>query len=264
MTEDGTSTWRPLRSAPGADTLVLAVDYALTGRPEATFSDLASVLPSSWAVWETRQPDTGRPDAEGYLDFWLSDPGLSGTRVDAVLGYCIGGVFAAELAERLSRATGEPVPVLLFDPEPPLVDGLATDARSAVEGLGSMLTAEQLRDALDRLDTSEAAAADVPDLAGELRGIYTTAARTACRSSGLDEDIADQLTSAFVRYLQYSSAAGRLFAEPAWSRATVVSSAQPTRWADCGADRVDCPVPHAQLLASACAADAVAGAVELY
>ncbi|WP_043268385.1 hypothetical protein [Streptomyces sp. CT34] len=264
MTENGTSAWRPLRSADGTDTLVLAVDYALTGRPEATFSDLTSVLPASWAVWETRQPDTGRPDAEGYLGYWLSDPALSGTRVDAVLGYCTGGVFAAELAERLSAATGDPVPVLLFDPEPPLVDGLATDARSALSGLGSMLTAEQLRNALDRLDKSVAEAADVPGLAGELRDIYAAAARTACRSAGLGEDIADQLTSAFVRYLQYSSAASRLFAEPAWRRATVVSSAEPTRWADRGADRVDCPVPHARLLASACAADAVAGAVELY
>ncbi|MFF8914663.1 hypothetical protein ACF08M_15400 [Streptomyces sp. NPDC015032] len=112
-------TWREI-SRGETDDVVLVVDFDATGRNEARFSDLMGNLKIPVTCWETVPQTlfTGSPPAvDGFVDGWTEEVRSSGRRVTAVMGFCVGGVYAAALADRAREWQKECPMVILFDPE---------------------------------------------------------------------------------------------------------------------------------------------------
>ncbi|MEV7866767.1 hypothetical protein AB0P17_11825 [Streptomyces sp. NPDC088124] len=224
--------WSPLVAGADGD-VVLAVDFAATGRREATFAELAGLLPGSFDVQQAVPPPdapaTGPEDdrARRYLQRWAGQVayGPAARPVRAVLGYCAGGVFASRLADIVERRQGERPVLLLLDPEVPGVAGLDRDIRRAVGGMDGV--SDEERDGLLRgIGRIRDAAGDDFDKAAEaFVALYREAYATALARMGVGGDFAEQLTRLFRSYTGYLSAARHLGPGPGWASAVSLLSA---------------------------------------
>lgn len=190
--------WRRLRpgSTPG---VILAVDFTLAKvRAQATFDDLARLLPDGPAIWCT--DGSGWPatagDPAAHLRQWLAHTralaGLGAVR--GVLGFCAGAPLAGALTGALAAGTaqrGQAPPLVLLDPTEP-------DAQTLV----------QTADAAMR--TMSAEPGPVPPGTGDLGRLatllterYAAAAGPVCAAQGVPPAIADQLTRRVGTHLRY-------------------------------------------------------------
>ena len=73
-----TDAWRILTKGDDDQGIVLAVDFDVTGRVEARFSDLAKNLDTGYAIWETVPPPV-RTDhtwtGSDYVNHWARQAG---------------------------------------------------------------------------------------------------------------------------------------------------------------------------------------------
>lgn len=252
------SGWKVLAEGPGPE-LVLAVDFATTGRSDSSFSDLVPRLGGRYTVWETRQPDTGEGmSAEDYLAWWTREVEESGRTVRAVLGYCAGSVFAGELASRVAAGQAEPPRFLMVDPEVPTPDALHRDFDAMLGQFASVLSAGELAAARQAAATALATAPGFAALGSELVRIFREQAGTAFAREELDMDLLEEFAAVFRSFVSYLDAARGIDPAAAWSAATAVNSLQPTEGALLAARSVAVPVDHVDILRS----DLTAGAVE--
>jgi hypothetical protein len=245
MTIKDAQAWIPLLEQRSGR-LVLAVDVDGSVRREASFWDLADILPTAVDVWHTTLPSgaplgTLSPDA--YLDRWLAHRPHPDRPVEAVLGYCAGSLYACALADRLQA--GQPRPeVVLFNPGIPDQNTLRRDftgMMSAMPGLP-----EATRETL--LDLQNARQwGDFESAAEHCLGSYREACSIMADQLGLEADLSDQMVDIFASYLGYLGAARALARSSTWRTATsIVSSdhAQPP-FTD---DQLPVPVSRQELL----------------
>ncbi|MFD0043132.1 hypothetical protein ACOMD4_07910 [Streptomyces anulatus] len=253
--------WKVLNAGRGSD-LVLAVDFATTGRSDSSFSDLAPLLGPELTVWETRQPDTGTGmSAAQYIELWAGEAEASGRPVRAVLGYCAGAVFAGELATRLAHRQQQRPALVVFDPEIPNPAGLDRDFAAMMDQFASVLSADEVAAARQ---AATAARADAPDFAAfgdALVATFREQAGAAFRREGLDADLMEEFAAVFRSFVSYLDAARQIDPTAAWRTAVAVNSRQRTEGALLAARSVDLPVDHVDLLRSRPTADAVGEAV---
>ena len=208
--------------------LILTSDFPATGRTVAGFSDLFAGLGRAEAVWETAPPLPGRETGmtgRDHVGRWLADVTAAGLPVRAVLGFCVGAVYAAELAEELGAAQGAPVPLIVFDPERPDPELLRRHYDGVIGGLSQVLSPGELA-------ASESAAGDalresgdsMPKLADAFVRLLAEHGGPALRRSGLDQRRTGELLDTFSSFLAYLAAAADLDPRPAWGRAAAVSS----------------------------------------
>jgi hypothetical protein len=251
--------WRELTAGNGARAVVLAIDFPATARPESGFGDLAARLVPHRAVWEATLPP---PAAEAdLLTWWKEGLGAQPRPVAAVLGYCIGAVFATALARDYAGRQLVPPATIVFDPEPATARGLADSFASAIGQMAAMMSPDELDARALAARQAEAVAPGLPELGAFLVEEYREVARIAFGRAGVEAALAAQLTTElvgkFAAYAAYCGAAAEAAAVPDWSAATVIRSADPVQWPTPGADERRFGVPHSGLLAS----DDVAGEV---
>ncbi|MFJ7996520.1 hypothetical protein ACIQ7D_05055 [Streptomyces sp. NPDC096310] len=228
---DAGPAWAPL--VPDADgDVVLAVDFATTGRREATFAELAGLLPGSLDLRQA-VPPPGVPTAGGeddrarhHLHWWAGQVpyGPAARPVRAVLGYCAGSVFASRLADIVERRQGARPVLLLFDPEVPGVASLDRDIRLAVAGMDGVSDEEraELRHGIDRI--RDVTGDDFDKAAEAYVALYREAYATALARMGVGGHFAEQLTRLFRSYTGYLAAARHLGPGPGWASATSLLS----------------------------------------
>ncbi|MDQ0795482.1 hypothetical protein [Streptomyces sp. B1I3] len=251
------SAWKVLSAGRGPG-LVLAVDFATTGRSDSGFSDLAPRLGPEFTVWETRQPDTGDGmSARDYVERWAREVEDSGRTVRAVLGYCAGSVFAGELAARLAAGQAEPPGFLMFDPEVPTPAALDRDFTAMLDQFASVLSAGEVAAARQAAAAARAAASDFAAFGDELVRIFREQAGAAFAREELDPDLLEEFAAVFRSFVSYLDAAREIDPTAAWRTATSVNSLEPTEGARLAARAVDIPVRHTDILRS----DLTAGAV---
>ncbi|MGW7385791.1 hypothetical protein [Streptomyces sp. NPDC054794] len=249
--------WKTLSSGE-SESLLLAVDFAAGSRAPAQFADLAPLLDPPLTLWASRPPgpdDQVPPTGNAYLDWWLGEVRASGAPVEAVLGYCAGGVFAAALAERI--ADWQPAPrLILLDPELPSTSGLYDDFHTAGDSLGALLTPAELDAFHARGEALKAQYGDdqLPVAGRELADTFTAAVAAAADRLDLDEDIRDELSGAFVSLVSYLTAATTLSPLPAWTTATALTTTAPDHPIG---DEHRVPVAHDDLLRSTATAHAL-------
>ncbi|GAB3129241.1 hypothetical protein GCM10027160_55090 [Streptomyces calidiresistens] len=249
--------WKVL--APGREAeLVLAVDFATTGRPDSSFSDLAPHLAPEFTVWETRQPTavTGMP-ARDHLTLWVEEVAAAGRPVRAVLGYCAGGLFAGELAARISALQAGAPRLVVFDPEVPSPSSLHRDFAAMMEQFASVLSPEEVAAAQREGAEARAGAADFAAYGEELGRIFGERAGAAFAREELDTELLDEFVAVFRSFVSYLNAARRIDPAAAWRTAIAVSSREPTEWVASAERSVTVPVDHADILRSRRVAEAV-------
>ncbi|MFE0447509.1 MULTISPECIES: hypothetical protein [Streptomyces] len=259
------SGWKVL--APGRDggDLVLAVDFATTGRSDSAFSDLAPRLDPALAVWETRQPAGAGPlPAEEYLALWDGGAAADGRRVRAVLGYCAGSVFAGELAARVAARQDEAPQLVLFEPEVPAPAGLYRDFAAMMNQFASVLTADEVGAAQREAESARTDDVDFGAYGDVLVRIFMERAGAAFAREELDTELLDEFVAVFRSYVSYLGAARGLDPSATWRTGTAVSSRTPSEGAALAGRTVDIDVDHADMLRDARVAEAVGRIIGSY
>jgi hypothetical protein len=224
---DPKSSWNILSEGDSGE-LVIAVDFPASGRLQADFDELASKLAGGHTFWRTAASPTGLLTditADEYIKPWLDEVKASGKPVRGVLGYCVGSVYAALLAERIADIQDEAPALILFDPELTHPDTVYWQFYMVVESLRQVLSpeeAEQLR-AAGRSALEEAAGID--ELARILIGRFKEAVDIACTRIGLGPEFVEELLEMFGAFLTYLSVAQQVDALPRWAQATALQSA---------------------------------------
>ncbi|WP_409180798.1 hypothetical protein F9C11_30495 [Amycolatopsis sp. VS8301801F10] len=223
-------SWSVL-SAPTSNSVVLAVDFPAPGRPEAGFADLTAAMGSAWSahgVLQTKLPAVtlaDRPGPDTYLDYWTGDEQLSGREVVAVLGYCLGGVYAAEIAERIARRQSAEPAVVLFDGQVTDKQLLAVEIDKLIALGGPVLTADEASQARLRaaeiVTTPGIALADATD---EIVALYREVATGAFRKVGLAPERGEEVVRFFETYMAWLTAAEGIDPASAWGRSLALTS----------------------------------------
>jgi hypothetical protein len=258
----GISTWNVL-SSRDSTSLIIASDFPATGRTVAGFGDLVAAGALDGTVWETAPPPAGTEvgmTGGDYVERWLT--GLEAERrpIRAVLGFCVGAVFAATLAERIAERQGQPPVVLMFDPERPDVDLLSRHYRELIGGLSAVLSAEEIDIARRAGEQARHDHDTMPEAAAALCKLFAEFGGPAFERTGLDAVRSGELVATFTSFLFYLVAAGDLDPTAVWARATAINSASELNGLNAvPADRRDrlvareirADLPHTELLRDA-------------
>ncbi|MFF1717786.1 hypothetical protein [Streptomyces sviceus] len=220
-----TVSWRRIGEGDPART-VLAVDFDSTGRPEADFRRLAAHLTPRREIWQTTQPAEAEHEllsAADYLSRWRRLP--EGPRhIDTIMGYCVGAVFAAALADEIAEEQGERPALLLLDPEPVERLSLYRDFRKTVDTL-TVVPEQERSGAIAEVVRVTAGDDDFTAVAAHVVKAYETVAGTAFDLLGFDEETSEDLLGLFRSYVSYLHAARQLNPEPGWATALALTSA---------------------------------------
>ncbi|MCX4760223.1 hypothetical protein OG562_04360 [Streptomyces sp. NBC_01275] len=261
LTTTASPGWKVLDEGDG-EGVVLAVDFAASGRPESTFTELAGLLDPRLPMWETRQPapdDARLFHGEDFVAHWAQAVRTAGRPVRAVLGYCVGGLYAARLAQHVSTWQDTAPLVLLLDPEPPTVPGMTADFRAAISRLSSVLTAQETDLAAAAAEEAAHDFTAFPDLGAGLVKIFDDIARAAFDRAGLPAELADELSTAYGAFVSYIAAASAFDPAPLWTTATAVTSTGADPHARHAGHRLRVDVAHDDILRSTLTADLVSG-----
>jgi hypothetical protein len=207
--------------------IVLAVDFNVTGRREATFSDLVQSFPNPLTVWLSMQP----PDSyskhlapSDYLTWWAGDSLGTLVRVGAILGYCAGSLFASALADEVERRQDFRPKVVLFNPGKPGAATLKRDFDGTIQSM-LLLTSQERSDFLERAEAKlDGSLASFDEECGVAFDLYTQASRICFSRAGIDADVGDDLLGVFRSYTSYLHAARGVEYRPEWAKATAVLS----------------------------------------
>ncbi|MFF9813067.1 hypothetical protein [Streptomyces sp. NPDC014006] len=251
-------TWRVLGNAD-AHELVLAVDFDATGRAEGRFTDLAQGLGGlPCSIWETipQEAGTGDDDADP-VERWLAEVAADGRPVRAVFGFCVGGVYAAAIAQRLAARQEQAPALLLFDPEQSGPLTLYSQFHKVLDSMSALLRPEESGQAAAEARRAHEQHTPMAALGAELLDVYRRTAKPAFDRLELDDKRTQEITAVFASFVGYLIAAAEIDPLPAWREAVVVTSSSPTSGLNgsraAGQDiavgrelRVD--VPHVDLL----------------
>jgi len=229
MTTPAPAAFTILKSG-GSEGLTIACDFPATGRTVAGFADLIPALPPTDSLWETSPPplaDVPAMAGTGYVEFWLADLRRTAIPVRAVLGFCVGGVFAAEVASRVAGFQGTPPKVIVFDPERPDADLLHRHYREGIGSLAALLAPAEVTSAQESGLAARHETEDLRSLAAELTKLLSEFGRPAFERAGLDARRCAELVDVFNSFLAYLVAAADLDPHAVWAGAEAVSSATP-------------------------------------
>jgi hypothetical protein len=212
----------------GADSgqVVLSVDFPARRRQEAGFPDLATRIGPGYRFMQTKPPavrSCQRPCGTAYVGPWV-DGIARDHRVLAVLGYRIGSVYAAAIAEGISR--WQPMPkVILFDPQFASNEHLGLEFHREIGAISSLLSDDEIeRITKTATRISESATRDVTDAAAEVAGIYWEVSSIAFERVGLGDTYNEKLIAPFSSYISWLSVAGQIDPGPVWKSSTAIVS----------------------------------------
>jgi hypothetical protein len=245
--------------------VILGVDFPVTGRAEAGFPELRALMGDTLTFLQTVPPAVSPLDRVGgdaYVRPWVDALERAGRPVTAVFGFCVGGVYAAAVADAVAVVQGRRPKVILFDPEYANVLGLSLELQRVLGELGSLLSDEEIEYARGVAETMTAAGGDVGDFAAGIAKIYREVGAAAFGRVGLGGDRADELIRLFESYMSWMSVAERIDPAAAWRDAVAITSNNTATLlnresAGLVGQRIPFDVEHADLLRSAPVAEAV-------
>jgi hypothetical protein len=253
-------SWRTLNDG-SPNEVILAVDFTVTGRPGASFSDLVPKLGQNMTVWESVPPPvsvSAGMSSSDYLDWWLDGCRPSGRRVRAVLGYCVGSSFAAVMAGRIGQWQAQEPHLIVFDPESPVIPSLYRDFLTAIQNLASILSGAELIVAREAASGALLECGDDFTAAGAaLTRVYQRASGIAFDRIGLDPELREELIAAFGSYVSYLVAARQIDPVPGLGRAMAITSSMSSSGAGAAAEEIRFDTDHESILGDERVAQAV-------
>jgi len=217
-----------LRKA-GNDQLIVAADFAATGRTAATFHDLVERLSVDCNIWEIAPLPYGtEPGKTGtdQVSRWVKDIRDSGLRVHAVIGFCAGNAYAAAMAEEIAGWQRAPRLVLL-DPGIPKPVMLAEHIQGWLRRFSAGFPADAAERAAARLD-AVAAAGDHPlVMAAKLGEFFGQAVAPGLVRAGHSQQAAAGFSKLVTGYLYWLAGAIQFDPRPQWRTAPALNSNSP-------------------------------------
>ena len=182
-------SWHPIDENSDDKEVIITVDFTVTGRPVAGFTELAKHLETPYGIWESLPPAVGDETGmtgDDYLDRWTGELRASGAEVKAVFGYCASSVFALAIAERIATWQAKPR-VVLFDPTAATgFTVLYYGFFRVVDALAAVLTEDEVRDAHAAGEAAQRTHDDLETLTKEFVRLYRDVGTTAFERVELD------------------------------------------------------------------------------
>ncbi|MFF2327304.1 MULTISPECIES: hypothetical protein [unclassified Streptomyces] len=224
------STWTPLRTSSSSD-VVLCADFQTTGRPEAGFPDLVPHLEHDSNYWLIVPPSVAPNadvDVDDYIRSWLAPVRESGLTVRAVIGYCVGSVYAAALADGLAESQDTVPELIVIDPEPTQMVTIQYQLAKVLDQLNTILNEAELAEIHAKLgEFLTVDGTSVGQYAADMFGAFRRISDGAFARAGLDAEYSAEMWSLFSAFLSYLSLADGLDPRATWLRATALSSSSP-------------------------------------
>lgn len=220
--------WRRISEGDGQG-IILAVDFDSTARQEAGFAKFARLLDPGQEIWLTAQPEAAEREllsADDYLRWWRERPAGDRGPVRAVVGYCVGCVFAGALAAEIAREQRTGPGLLLIDPEPVDMHSPYRDFTKAIGAMFALSGPEGAGYVSAALTACDDAGDDFGAAGAAVIKLYEAAAGTAFSRLGLDEEIYEDLAGLYRSYMSYLHAAYQLDPSRTWAGALALTSAR--------------------------------------
>jgi hypothetical protein len=259
----------------GSPHTVLGIDFSGMKRREASFTELALRIGSGYRFLQAR-PVTVRPERRPcsyeYIVSWVEGARRDGNPMRAVLGHCVGGIYAAVAAEFISQWQLEP-DIVLLDPQFASTEFLSHELHKEISAISSLMSDYEISDARKIAnEIFDLKSRDMVQIATYAVESYLEIITPAFERAGLGDARGSNLNGHFVSYMAWLSAAAELDPARALKKSTVIMSRDyaelPGRMfcAD-DADRVAgrwivCDVSHTDLLRSESVAKEVLDVLE--
>jgi hypothetical protein len=255
----GSDSWDVI-SGVDADGVVLAVDYPAKRRDDGAFADLVARMGPGFRFLQTR-PMAARPFANGrggsYVGPWIEGIRRGHHQVLAVLGYRVGCVYAAAIADGISRWQRMPK-VILLDPEYASNADIGRELRTELNSISSLLSDDEMETARKIVVRFPGPAVrSIADAGAEAVQAYREVSLAAFERAGVGGLSYENLTAPFISHISWLSSAGQLDPGPVWRYATALVSSTARSMNDTIGHRIPLEATHTELLRSECAAQAV-------
>lgn len=219
-------SWKLLNDR-GGEGVILAADFPATGRPEAGFAEFAPRIAPGLQLWETVPTGAGAPGAGSGADQvarWVD--GLPGGDIPVVgvFGYCAGSVYAAALAEHVTKRQESAPAVVLFDPEAVSELTLYWQFHKVVGNLSVVLSPTEVGDAQEAGKKAREENPELVAFGAALDRIFQDVGRTAFARAGLDAERSAELGGTFTAFVSYLTAATEIDYAAGWAEATAITS----------------------------------------
>jgi hypothetical protein len=255
------SHWDVIFSA-GSPQTVLGIDFPGKECREPSFTELASRIGSGYRFLQARPVAVRpghRPSGYEYIVSWAESARQDGNPMRAVLGHCVGGIYAMIVAECISR--WKPMPyIILFDPQYASTEFLGHELRKEIAATSSLMSNDEIECAKKiASEISELKSRDVVQIATYAVESYLEIITPAFARAGLGDARGSELNDHFVWYMAWLSAAAELDPSRTLKESIVITSRDyaglPGRMLFADADRlagrwIACDVSHADLLRS--------------
>ena len=255
---------------------VLGIDFSGRRRREASFTELASRIGPEYRFLQARpvtlRPGQQQPSSYEYVVSWVEGARQDGNPMRAVLGRCVGSIYAAVVAEYISQWQLEPN-IILFDPQFATTEFLGHELHKEISASSSLMSDDEIKRA--RKIASEIADLnpwDMVQIATYALESYLQIITPAFERAGLGDARDGNLNQYFVSYMRWLSVAAELDSSSALKKSIIIMSRDysglPGRMvfndnANSLASRcIVCDVSHADLLRSDSAAKAVVDLLE--
>lgn len=201
----GANTWIAY-SEGRSDSIVIGIDFPITGRGEAGFADLAPLLGSEFGLWETMPSmDLNGPvSGAAYVEDWLTELKASGRRVQGILSFCAGAAFVPAIAQGIRQWQEELPTVVLFDPEIPVPMTLHMQFQRALERFAPLLSEPERLSAFataDRLYQENSH--DITALQAAISKVFQEIGHIGFERAGIDPRHGGDLLIAFDAFARY-------------------------------------------------------------
>lgn len=229
MTDGKSPDPAPWDVIPGEESAhtVLTVDFPAQRRREASFADLAARLGSRYRFLHSIPPAVRpcqRLSSAAYAGPWIEYIHREQRPVRAVLGYGVGCVYAAAIADGIS-GWQQPPKVILFDPQFPSIKLLGHEFNKEIVANRSLLSDEEIEDSRKiAAAIARSVTRDVADAAVEIVEAYLEVIEVPFERVGLGAARDSALTRPFESYIAWVSVAGQIDPGFAWRRSVAIVS----------------------------------------
>jgi hypothetical protein len=211
--------------------VVLGVDFP-AARRRVGFAELSARIGPRYRFLQIKPPAVRlvqRPRGEVYVGRWVEGIRKESHQVLAVLGHCVGGLYAAAIAAGIARR--QPMPkVILFDPRFVSSKYLALEFLREIDAISSLLSDQEIeRTRKAAAAISGPAACDLADAGAEMAGMYRELTSLAFERVGIGSAHNGRFIAPVCSYISWISAAGKIDPSSVWKRSTAIVSSDYAR-----------------------------------
>lgn len=220
------SRWDVIFNA-GSPQTVLGIDFSRTRRRAASFTELASRIGSGYRFLQARPVTVHpghRPSGYQYIVSWVEGARQDGNPMRAVLGHCVGGIYATVVAECISQWQPEP-DVILFDPQFASTEFLGHVLHREISATSSLMSDDEIEHARKiASEISDLKSRDMVQIANYAVESYLEIITPAFERAGLGAARGSKLNEYFVSYMAWLSVAAELDPSRALKESIVIMS----------------------------------------